>query len=381
MGSVFTRFKSQRWYIRYKDANGVWRQDATDLYGSEHAGKAHQVLALVEQKIAAGAEVSSGPVTVEAWAGKWEEQRKTLDIADWKNDCSRYRMHAAPVIGHLLIHEVRPRHIVEIVVRMRAKQKAPRTVRNVYSVLRAMFRDAQLADLIERSPCILTRYQLGELEDARQGWRPTAIYTRTELEQLISDERIEEDCCIEYGLKGIGGLRQGEGAGLRWMHVELAIEPLGRMIVAASYDRRTKTKRTRVVPIHPTLAAMLAEWKLHGWPAMMGRQPRPEDLVIPTRHGKRIKLGSMRNKDYSCRKLKSNLALLGLRHRRGHDLRRTMISLAREDGARKDLLELCTHTPKRDAAIDVYTEFPWPALCGEVAKLNVRRRPAGESRS
>jgi hypothetical protein len=36
------------------------------------------------------------------------------------------------------------------------------------------------------------------------------------------------------------------------------------------------------------------------------------------------------------------LKLLGLRHRRGHDLRRTMISLARTDGARKDILALCT---------------------------------------
>jgi hypothetical protein len=149
MGSVFTRFQSQRWYIRYKDATGAWRQDVTDLYGSEHAAKAHQVLVLVEQKIAAGAEVSSGPVTVEAWAGKWEEQRKTLDIADWKNDCSRYRMHAAPVIGHLLIHEVRPRHLVEIVVRMRAKKKAPRTVRNVYSVLRAIVSSAE-QDVVDR---------------------------------------------------------------------------------------------------------------------------------------------------------------------------------------------------------------------------------------
>ena len=50
-----------------------------------------------------------------------------------------------------------------------------------------------------------------------------------------------------------------------------------------------------------------------------------------------------------------------------------MISLSRTDGARKDLLELCTHTPHKGSTIDIYTEFPWEALCGEVAKLKLPR--------
>jgi hypothetical protein len=52
-----------------------------------------------------------------------------------------------------------------------------------------------------------------------------------------------------------------------------------------------------------------------------------------------------------------------------------MISLSREDGARKDILELCTHNPqKKGSSIDVYTTFPWDALCREVAKLVIHRR-------
>jgi hypothetical protein len=35
------------------------------------------------------------------------------------------------------------------------------------------------------------------------------------------------------------------------------------------------------MPVHPVLAAMLAEWKLQGWPEMMGRTPEPDDLVVP----------------------------------------------------------------------------------------------------
>jgi hypothetical protein len=56
-----------------------------------------------------------------------------------------------------------------------------------------------------------------------------------------------------------------------------------------------------------------------------------------------------------------------------------MISLARTHGARADLLKLCTHGPGKSSIMDVYTTFPWDALCAEVAKLQVVRRiEAGE---
>ena len=44
-----------------------------------------------------------------------------------------------------------------------------------------------------------------------------------------------------------------------------------------------------------------------------------------------------------------------------------------------DILELCTHNPrKRGSTVDLYTTFPWNSLCGEVAKLQLRRAPRAE---
>ena len=135
------------------------------------------------------------------------------------------------------------------------------------------------------------------------------------------------------------------------------------------------------MPAHPTLAAILAEWKLSGWAAMMGRQPTPDDLIVPMPPDAALRRRSdwtpegMRNKSYCFKRFREDLERLGFRHRRGHDMRRTMVSLSREDGARKDILELCTHNPKKTgSSIDVYTTFPWEALCGEVAKLRIQRR-------
>jgi len=376
MGSVYKR--RQKLWIRFKGPDGKWTQSKTDYRVGEER-LARKLLAKVEDKIAAGAELGEaeqGPLTVARYAERWIDERKKLGLEDWASDESRLRHHVLPVLGLMQLDQVRPRHVAELVKKLRMTGKlAPKTIYNIYSVVKALFRDAHLGDLIEATPCILTKYQLGENTDKDPEWRATAVYTRDELEWLISDSRIPWDRQVLYALEGIAALRHGEAAGLRWKHYDSTLQPLGRLMVATSYNKgKTKTKRTRIMPVHSTLAAMLAEWKLRGWPEMMGRQPTPEDLVVPMPRGPKTPLGKMRTKNDSYKRLCTDLEELGLRHRRGHDLRRTMISLARTDGARKDLLELCTHNPgKKQSTIDVYTEFPWEALCGEVAKFKVRR--------
>ncbi|HYO71316.1 MAG TPA: hypothetical protein VEU33_35085 [Archangium sp.] len=45
-----------------------------------------------------------------------------------------------------------------------------------------------------------------------------------------------------------------------------------------------------------------------------------------------------------------------------------------EEGRRVLHVGLCTHTPRKSVnTIDIYTTFPWEALCSEVAKLKVQR--------
>jgi hypothetical protein len=57
--------------------------------------------------------------------------------------------------------------------------------------------------------------------------------------------------------------------------------------IARSFEHRkrrikaVKTEVPRWVPAHPTLAKMLAEWKVGGWAQMIGRAPTPDDLVMP----------------------------------------------------------------------------------------------------
>jgi hypothetical protein len=45
------------------------------------------------------------------------------------------------------------------------------------------------------------------------------------------------------------------------------------------------------------------------------------------------------------------------------------------DGARKDLLEIVTHS-QRGSIIDLYSSMPWASLCEEVGKLRIERQGA-----
>jgi hypothetical protein len=120
----------------------------------------------------------------------------------------------------------------------------------------------------------------------------------------------------------------------------------------------------RRVQFHATLARLLAEWKLAGWERTYDRRPEADDIIVPTRNF------TERPRPDAQRSLGLDLDTLKLRRRRGHDLRRTLVTFAQVDGARRDLLETITHRPRSDI-INAYSSFPWPALCAEVAKLKI----------
>lgn len=376
-GSVITR--GGILYLQVRDVTGRWRQRTTGLEDTPaNRAKAGALLAEVRAGLKAREDVGSpGPVTVRSWGARWLTGRTSPDAT---NDAARLRLHVYPVIGPMPLDEVRPRHLVEVVDRLKAAGRAPRTVRNVYSVVKAMFRDARIADVLTAAdPCILTHRQLGKIRDASTFKRAEAVYTADELAALVSDPRIPQDRRVWYALLGLGMLRTGEAAGLRWARVQRG-EPLGRLVVATSYDRgETKTGAERWMPTHPALAAVLAEWRLGGWARRFGRPPDDGDLVCPvpptsSRKGPRRPAGALRTKDWARKRLVVDLAALGLRHRRAHDLRRTGISLAQDGGADSRVLRWGTHAPPGET-IDAYTTLTWKTLCRAVLMLHVLQGP------
>ena len=369
---IFVR--GRKLWARFKDPTGAWVNKPTPYeVGQESDARRYlarrtTTAAAVRDAKAIDEKRPGGATPVRTFAKKWLEERRALGVRSIADDESRMKRHILPELGDLSLEEVQSRHIRELVLKLRTKtlredeKLAPRTVRNIYGLLSTMFRDAVADGLVATTPCVVRRGVLPKKADKDPSWRPTAIYTREEAERLISDRRIPEDRRVLYALKVLAGLRHGEAASLRWRQYDRTLEPLGGLSL-----EHTKTYVPRRVPVHPTLARVLAEWKLAGWERTYGRAPAEGDLIVPTRNG------TERTSQEAPKALRLDLETLELRDRRGHDLRRTFITLAQVDGARRDLLETITHGPRGDI-VSLYTTFPWAELCAEVAKLKIELR-------
>jgi integrase len=314
-------------------------------------------------------------ITVRSYTKVWIEGRKKRDLASAHDSDVRMRQYVWPTIGKMRLADVRARDIRELMFGLRARvgttrdQLSSRTVRHVYGDLHRFFADAVSDELLPSSPCVLRRGELPEKIDKDPGWRVRAVFSREEVAHLTS-AAITDDRRLLYTLLTCTGLRFGEAAALRWKHYETDAKPLGRLIVAASYsyakrrEKGVKTGRPRCIPVHPVLAARLAEWRSAGWETMIGRPPTADDLVIPGREGAHRSVTRMRYR------LHEDLERINAPPRRIHDFRRTFVSLCLADGARKDVLRWVSHGAPMDV-MDMYTTLPWDALCAEVAKLRI----------
>lgn len=363
MASIYLR--GRIWWVEFIDPTG--KRNQSSLNTTDETLARHLCLEMTSQEKAQ----KNSAMTVERFGKKWISERYKLDIRDARNEEQRLRDHVFPVIGHLTLATLRPGNLRDWAIEVRSeKGLAPRTLHNIYGVIRSMIRSARVEGFIDIDPCILTQAELGKLRDKDIAWRATAVFGKEELLALVSSPLVPNDRQVINALAGLAGLRQGEVCALRWSDIERR-EPLSAIVVTRSHDKDTKTEVARPVPVHPMLASLLASWRLGGWYEMVGRKPLEGDLVVPSAKTKKGPAGRPRTMSMVYKGWLKDIKALELRHRRYHDLRRTFISLALADGARRDVLERITHQALASRAIDLYTTLPWGVLCAEVAKLDL----------
>lgn len=384
MGTVYLR--GSIWWIGYVGPDGRWHYKSAQTGEREEAQRR---LAAIEEQLRAGKRLAQlGPLSVAEWGAQWQERRLARKPKVWNaaHEWSQVERHAWPAMvegerfSRVRLLDVRPRHALALVRALRSADLAPRTVANIWGTVHKLFEDAVIEELLPGNPLVLPDYERPRRSDSKKFQRAKAIFTRGEAEQLIADGRLDEDRRVLYALTLLTGMREGEVADRRWRDYDAQRESLGCLFVHSSFTRankvskETKTGVTREVPVHPTLAAMLAQWKLTGFEETYGRRPRPDDFIVLSPRGKQHTDQSILDG------LKVDLVALGLRHRRFHDMRRTFITLARADGAIKDLLKWVT----RGKGVDVDDEYvtpPWETLCEQVAKLKLGRRNRKAERS
>lgn len=325
--------------------------------------------------------------TLGNYAEEWLEGRLAAGVKSYRNEAQRLRQHVLPVLGQKKLADVRRQDVRELIAdfaktpsKATDKLPAPRMVHRVYEDLRTLYAHAlEVDELVQMTPCTLKvkRGELPKKKDADPRWRATAVFSRPEVEALISDQRIDLFRRTTYALMFLTGSRIGEVSGWLWGDYDPTMRPLGRLLVATTYGGDdTKTETTREVPVHPVLASVLATWKLEGFPLHFGRHPKPDDYIVPrlrSRGGKPAKVPFQDGRRVWVN-LQTDLEMLGYRRRRVHDSRRTLVSLARADGADKDILHIITHGPKAGDMMDLYSSLPWETFCKQISCLRLSLR-------
>jgi integrase len=322
--------------------------------------------------------------TLAQYVEKWIAMREASGVRSIRNESQRLRQHVVPVLGDKRLTDVRRQDVRALVAAFQStpskatgKPPAPRMVHRVYEDLRTMLAHAaEVDEIIPASPCTLkvVRGELPKKRDADPRWRANAVFTRDEVEQLLSDSRIELPRRATYALMFLTGSRIGEVVGVHWKDYDPASQPLGRLVFATQHGGdELKTEVPREVPVHPVLASVLATWKLEGFELYLGRKPKPDDYIVPRLRTKGPNPIAFQGAKTVWRHLQEDLALLGHRPRRLHDSRRTLITLARADGARPDLLHFITHGPSA-SMMDLYSSPPWATLCEQISCLRISLR-------
>lgn len=368
MGYVYTRKDSSRFWMAYKNAAG--QRVLKNTKQTERAD-AEKVLAAMERKVRAQVEankINAHSRLVKDYAARWLDNREAQGLTSIKEDRSRMK-RIVHRFGGLLLEDV-TREDVKLWVRAMGHEKVPlssRHIRNTYDTLRVMLSDAQADGLIDANPCTLRerRKELPQQADKTAAWRDSAVYSHAEVRALICDERIPRERRVTYALLFLTGMRNGEMVVRRWSDLDESKKPLGELAVGSTWLEKlkrekvgTKTGIRRRVPVHPTLAVILADWR------KTSARTAPTDFIVWSPRGRMLKQNNV------LLTLKADLRLLGLSKRRVHDTRRTFISLGISDGARGDILRWVSHGTSRNV-FDVYTTVSWEALCAEVAKLNI----------
>ncbi|MEE9381895.1 MAG: hypothetical protein V3V08_00575 [Nannocystaceae bacterium] len=418
MGSLFRRSGTASWYMTYWDPIAhKWVQRSTSEKGEKQARKVLADMDAMQLRRAEAAGLNPGPLgqvaasTSRPRSGKhvllvdaadaWIDERAEASQANHSNEVGHLRNHLLPELGTMPLTSIRPKHIRLWLRFLRSKPRtpgkgpkspnlleeeerlAPRTVRKVYGTVHKMFDDFVSDELISRTPCKIKREDLPPDVDTDPEWRDTAVYTMDEVQKLISDPRVPEHRRMYYAVSFLTGSRHGEAAALRFRHLDPTTEPLQKLLIARSYGGRTKTTVVKRVPVHPTLAAMLAEWKLGGYQRWVGRTWEPDDFIVPgpvprLRKNLRGNATRMHSRHVAYHRLvEVDLKTLGYRHRRVHDMRHTFITLTTDAGAEYDVVKLITHAPPR-GTFDRYQRVGWKRLCDAVLCMDVRRRSGGE---
>lgn len=240
-----------------------WR----DEYGTSHRtfvygrtiSEVLQKVGEVQERLRRGSPISDSGATLESYALAWIDT--TLAVSDRKNSTKALygTLMRTHVVGSRLgarpLRTITPSHIERWIAELKLNGKAPSTVRQIYTVLRAILDTAVRDRLLAINPAAAVPRPRVERTEA-------GLLTTTDLHSLLAAASRSRYLPF-FEFLAHTGLRRGEAMALRWSDVDLTrrilrIEATLSRVDGELIRTSTKTARSRrQVPISPRVASIL----------------------------------------------------------------------------------------------------------------------------
>ncbi len=224
---------------------------------------------------------------------------RDLRMATHRQDVSVWRCHIAPALGTVPLRRLLDGD--DIIEWLTAKKltHANLTVRNMACTLKVLFDDidAERWFPIPKNPMRSKRVKRALPKPRTRAGKKVKIHVPLEdLRKLFACRAVQPFNKLCYLIGLATGVRDGELFGLRWRHVVLdapfPVVQLRRALALVTLDGPNKLQdlktddSQRDVPLHPVVLEALRHWKEHGWVQWVGREPRPDDFLLPNASGK-----------------------------------------------------------------------------------------------
>jgi integrase len=239
------------------------------------------------------------------------------------------RLHIAPEIGRISLTKLTPQHVERMMLRVKDKGVAPRTVGHCRAVLRNALNHAMRHSLVARNVAGLAEAPKVPEPEIR-ALTPT---TARQVLAAVKGDRLEALFTVALAC----GLRQSEALGLRWSDVDLdaatlTVQRTIQRVNGKFQVLEPKTKRSRRTISLPTpVAASLKQHKSRQMEDRLrvGRAWEGDawsGLVFTD------EIGCPLSSFHVSRRFRNLLALAGLPAMRYHDLRHGAASLMAAQG-------------------------------------------------
>lgn len=175
--------------------------------------------------------------------------------------------HIYPTLGNRKLPDITSAEISALLLSCQAKPLAHASCVKIYAVLNLLFKDAYMADMIDRNPMDKVQRPKPRKDELKN--KGIQAYTAGELSHIL-------DCLEKEPLKWRAyiqllidtGIRRGEACGLQWQYVDFKTN---RITIAqnlcytqekGAYLDTPKSGKTRRIDVDPEVMAILRELKL-----------------------------------------------------------------------------------------------------------------------